>query len=64
MNNVSIIAKTKYSPDTMNIYFIRERGKNRIDYQEYHDVYWSYTRFLTFIVYFPSSTMSNDKKRA
>jgi hypothetical protein len=35
----------KYCPGTMNICFIRDRLElKRTDYQEYHDMAWSYTR--------------------
>jgi hypothetical protein len=43
----SIIEKEykEYCPGTMNIYFIRDRlEQKRADYQEYHDIAWSYTR--------------------
>jgi hypothetical protein len=36
----------EYCPGTMNIYFIRDRLElKRTDYQEYHDMTWSYTGF-------------------
>jgi hypothetical protein len=46
------------------IFTSSETEYNRKDYQEYHDIAWSYTRCWTLIVMFNLSSMSNDKEGA